>query len=266
MDGRILNLSDIQHFSTGDGPGIRTTVFFKGCLLRCPWCHNPETWTTEQVVLTYERAHRTVVSGERRTVTAVACEVLADIDFYEQSGGGLTVSGGECLLDPQGTAALLSYVKNPDYLGGHAPVHTVVDTAGCVPYAAFETVNPYTDLYFFDLKTADPDKYASIGGSLSLVTGNIARLIGAGKNVRIRIPLIPGFNADSDSLAALASLTLDLGAREADLLPFHRLGSGKYEALGMNYAYRETPPLSFREAEGMTAAFRERGLTVRVEK
>ncbi len=137
--------------------------------------------------MTYPKAHRTVVSGVRRPVAEVAAEVLADIDFYEAGGGGLARGGGECRTDPQGAAALLGLVKDPDRLGGHPPVHTIVDTAGCVPYAAFEAVNPCTDLYFFDLKTADRERYARIGGSLSLVSDNIARLIGEGKAVRIRL-------------------------------------------------------------------------------
>lgn len=266
MGTDTLNVSDVQHFSTGDGPGIRTTVFLKGCPLRCPWCHNPETWTAEQVVMTYEKAHRTVVSGTRRTVDDVAREVLADVDFYEASGGGLTVSGGECLLDPAGTAALCRAVKDAARLNGHKPVHTVIDTAGCVPYAAFEAVNSYADLYFFDLKTADAEKYASIGGSLPLVTDNIARLLRDGRTVRIRVPLIPGFNTDENSLHALADTCVRLGTHDVDLLPFHRLGSGKYAALGMDYAYRTTPPLSVRDADRMGDVFRAAGLSVRIEK
>lgn len=265
MDERTLNLSDIQHFSVGDGPGIRTTAFFKGCGLRCPWCHNPETWTTERVVMVYEKANRTVVSGTHRRLSDVVREVLADADYYEASGGGLTVSGGECLLDPEGTAALLAAVKNPGNLGGRTPLHTVVDTAGCVPYAAFEAVNPFTDLYYFDLKTADAEKYASIGGSLCLVTDNLSRLIQDGKHVRLRIPLIPGFNTDPESLAALAETAASHGAQKVDLLPFHRLGSGKYKALGWAYRYADTPPLSVQEATLMGDAFRARGLHVRVE-
>ncbi len=266
MSSDTLNVSDIQHFSTGDGPGIRTTVFLKGCPLRCPWCHNPETWTAERVVMTYEKAHRTVVSGSVRPVPDVAREVLADVDFYEASGGGLTVSGGECMLDPAGTAALCRTVKDPAVLNGHKPVHTVIDTAGCVPYAAFERVNPFADLYFFDLKTADAEKYASIGGSLPLVTDNIAHLVRDGKAVRVRVPLIPCFNTDADSLSALADTCVRLGTPDVDLLPFHRLGSGKYAALGMEYQYRDTPPLSVREAERMGDVFRAAGLRVRVEK
>lgn len=264
--GIILNLSDVQHFSVGDGPGIRTTVFFKGCNLRCPWCHNPETWTTERLELRYEKANRTVISGTRRPLADVVREVLDDADFYEESGGGLTVSGGECLLHPKETAALLAAVKDPAVLCGHPPVDTVVDTAGCVPYAAFEAVNPFADLYFFDLKTADAGKYASIGGDLLLVKENIARLVRDGKRVRLRIPLIPGFNTERDSLAALAEAAASLCVRDVDLLPFHRLGSGKYTALGRSYAYADTPPLSPREAVPMREPFLAVGLNVRVEK
>ena len=119
------------------------------------------------------------------------------------------------------------------------------DTAGCVPYRAFEALNPYADVYLFDYKTASTARYASvIGGDLALIRANLRRLLADGKEVRVRIPLIPGFNTDSDSIDALRTDLADLGIRRVELLPFHRLGSGKYETLGLEYPYRHTPPLT----------------------
>lgn len=259
-----LNISHIQHFSVGDGPGIRTTVFFKGCSLRCPWCHNPETQSGAPEVLTYASTGQKEAYGRAMTVDTVESICREDHPFYTTSGGGVTISGGECLLDPKGTAALLGRLKAEDAPGGS--LHTIVDTAGCVPYAHFAVVSPYTDIFFFDLKTADTQKYAAIGGRLDTVMENIYRLLSDGQTVRIRIPLIPGFNADEDSVKALTACILSLGAREVDLLPFHRLGSGKYTALGRTYAYKDTPPLPVEEAERLAAPLREAGLCVRVEQ
>lgn len=266
MSQKLLNISDIQHFSLGDGPGIRTTVFFKSCNLRCPWCHNPETQTGERVVMYYPAAHKTVISGSMMSVDEITREVLADVDFYRESHGGLTVSGGECMLRPLDVYDLLTNVQNSAAQNGIGPVHTAIDTAGCVPYDNFITVNPLTDLYLFDLKTPFKDKYAAIGGDLDLVVNNINRLTQDEKQVVIRIPLIPGFNTDAQSLNGLADICLNFPKLRVDLLPFHRLGSGKYKALDIEYAYKDVPSLSATESREMSLPFCERGLSVRIEK
>ena len=118
-----LNISDIQHFSVGDGPGIRTTVFLKGCNLHCPWCHNPETISPEPITLHYPKARKTVSYGRKTPVCDVVTEVMEDVDFYRQSGGGVTVSGGEPLLQYEGVAELAKALTFPLFREGAGHAH-----------------------------------------------------------------------------------------------------------------------------------------------
>ena len=233
-----LNISNIQHFSVGDGAGIRTTIFFKGCNLHCPWCHNPETIPSAPSRLVYSKIGKQEICGRLMNIEDVLKEALEDRDYFEESGGGVTLSGGEVLLQYQGAKELAMRLKE------HG-ISVIVDTAGCVSYDAFEALNPYVDEYLYDIKSASPTQYAQIiGGNLDRVVQNLAHLLQDHKNVRVRIPLIPGFNTDPSSISALCCLLRDLDISSVDLLPFHRLGSGKYEALGLSYSYRQTPPLS----------------------
>ena len=232
-----LNISDIQHFSTGDGPGIRTTVFLKGCNLRCPWCHNPETISAAPVTLTYPKANKTVTYGRRMTVDEVLSDVMEDMDFYRQSGGGVTISGGEPLLQSEAAAELAKALKEQG-------VSVILDTAGNLPWSAFEAVLPFVDTVFFDWKTGDPDFMRDcIGGNLPRMQDNLICLLQAGTDVHIRIPLIPGMNTDADAVHTMIAQLREAGVQTVALLPFHRLAVGKYEAMGIPYAYRDTPPL-----------------------
>ncbi len=232
-----LNVSAIQRFSTGDGPGIRTTVFLKGCNLRCPWCHNPENIRPEPQTLEYKSAGKTVSYGRMTTVEEVFGDVMEDVDFYRAGGGGVTLGGGEPLLQAEGAAVLLGKLKEAD-------VSTLIDTAGCVPWEKIRAVADVTDMFYFDYKTGDDAKYrTAIGGDRTLVYGNLKRLLGLGKAVHVRIPLIPGFNMSEEDCAKIAADLQGIGVTHVDLLPFHRLGSSKYEALGLEYAYKnEKPP------------------------
>ena len=240
-----LNISDIQHFSVGDGPGIRTTVFLKGCNLRCPWCHNPETISPEAVTLTYKKANKTVTYGRTMTVEAVVAEVMEDIDFYRQSGGGVTISGGEPLLQYEAVAALAKALQ-----GKGIPV--ILDTAGCVSWSRFEAVLSFVDTVFLDWKTSDPSFMKErIGGNVSLIKENLTRLIASGTDVHIRIPLIPDVNTSEEAVTAIITDLREAGAKTVALLPFHRLAVGKYEAMGLEYPYRDTPPLPAEEAKAI---------------
>lgn len=236
----LLNISNIQHFSVGDGNGIRTTVFFKGCNLWCPWCHNPENLTAAPCIMDYKSIHKTEVLGKKLAVEDILPELLEDKDFFFQSGGGVTLSGGEVLLQSEGAAKLAKKLKEYG-------ISTLIDTAGCVPYKAFERLNPLVQGYLFDFKTADESKYEQIGGDLKTVTQNIERLLADGATVMLRIPLIPDFNTDADSIFHICKALTALGITEVELLPFHRLGSAKYEALGLKYAYQSYEPFSKEE-------------------
>ena len=245
----MLFISDVQHFSVGDGDGIRTTVFFQGCLLRCPWCHNPEMIPRETVTLCFAANGRTETRGRHVKAEEILPELLEDADFYKNSGGGVTFSGGEVLLQADGAAELAAMLRQNG-------VSVLIDTAGNVPFSAFEKVDPYVFGYLFDYKSGSARQYREIiGGDLSLVSDNLSRLLRAGKYVRVRIPLIPGFNTDAGSVDEMCRNLRALGVRAVDLLPFHRLGSSKYTAMGKEYAYRQTEPLSAAALQSLTDRF-----------
>lgn len=249
----MVTISNIQHFSVGDGPGIRTTVFFKGCNLHCPWCHNPENLTGESVVLTYKATGKTETLGKTVTTEELLPELLEDRDFYLQSGGGVTFSGGEVMLQAASAAELAGRLKENG-------VPVLIDTAGCVAYRQFSCLNPVVDGYLFDFKTADSKKYEAIGGDLALVTENIRKLLEEPVELHIRIPLIPGFNTDEASISAMGRHLKKLGIHRVELLPFHRLGSGKYEAMGLAYTYAKTSPLTRQQVTDIQSLFQKEGL------
>ncbi len=245
-----LRLPEIQHFSVRDGPGIRSTVFFMGCNLRCPWCHNPETLTAEEKCLRFENG-REKRCGVTVTVGEVYDEVMTELDFYTESGGGVTLSGGEVLLQAEGAEELARRLWEKG-------VSVIVDTAGNVPYAAFDRLAPYADEFFLDVKAGSEADYAKIGGEgcFERVCGNLRRLLDDGRTVRIRIPQIPGFNTMPEKTEEICRLLTGFGIRRVDLLPFHRLGTPKYKALGLDYAYADTPSMTKGEAEKIAAAYR----------
>lgn len=232
-----LNVSCIQRFSTGDGPGIRTTVFLKGCNLNCPWCHNPENQSASPQTLCYKTGKK-ITYGKTMTIQEIIDDVLEDIDFYRESGGGVTFSGGEPLLQSKGLSELVKALKEKG-------ISVLIDTAGCLPWENFEDVIDDTEIFYFDFKTADDMLYKTvISGDKTLILSNLNRLIERNKIVHVRIPLIPGFNMKDEDCERICADLSNVGVKYVDLLPFHRLGSSKYEALGMDYAYKNvTPPL-----------------------
>ena len=245
----MLHITNVQHFSVGDGEGIRTTVFFKGCNLRCPWCHNPENLNKQPAVLRYRSTGKTETLGRLVSAEEILPELLEDKDFYGESNGGVTFSGGEAMLQASELVILAELLKKNG-------VSILVDTAGCVIYSAFQRLNPFVTGYLFDFKTAEEEKYQEIGGNLALVVENIRRLREDGMRVWIRIPLIPGFNTSPSSTQAICERLQDIGIKHVDLLPFHRLGSAKYEAMGLEYAYKTQPPLTKDELGKIEAIYK----------
>ena len=244
----MLNVSKIQHFSVGDGDGIRTTVFCKGCNLRCPWCHNPENLTAMPVTLRYKTTGKVETLGRLIDTDELIDELLEDEDFYKESGGGVTFSGGEAILQADRIAKIASLLQDRG-------ISVLIDTAGCLPYEKFEILNPFVDGYLFDFKTARQEKYKEIGGDLDLVSDNIRRLISHGARVDIRIPLIPDFNTSSEDISSIISHLCGIGIKRVYLIPFHRLGGAKYEALGLEYAYGGQAPLSKEEIASIRTEF-----------
>lgn len=253
----MLNISNIQHFSVGDGEGIRTTVFLKGCNLRCPWCHNPENLSIEPTILRYKATCKTEILGGFVSEDDILAELLEDKDFYLESGGGVTFSGGEAMLQAKTLVPLVEKLRREH-------ISSLIDTAGCVPYASFVLLNRFVEGYLFDFKTADAAKYKSIGGDLELVTDNISRLIADNISVFIRIPLIPDFNCDLSSTQAICRHLRKIGIERVELLPFHRLGSAKYEAMGLEYAYKTQQPLT-KDDLGKIEAIYKTYFSVKIE-
>ena len=255
MTGRIF---DIQRFSVHDGPGIRTTVFMKGCSLRCPWCHNPETISPLPQTLNYTSG-KVATHGREMTADELFSKLIRDIEFFKASGGGVTVSGGEPLLQSRALIPLLEMLRG-------SGVSVIIDTAGSLGWSHFEDVIDLCDCFFVDYKSPRSEVYRdTVGGSLEAVEQNIARLTARKKSIRVRIPLIPGVN-NSEADASMSCKRLkELGVEMVDILPFHRLGSGKYDALGMEYAFSKTEPLSREEVQRIADIFGKH-FTVTVEK
>ena len=239
------SIFEIKHFAVHDGDGIRTTVFFKGCPLRCVWCHNPEGLELGVQQAFYE--HKCIGCGECRrdnfctedcageartvygreiTLDALLPILLEDIDFYQSSGGGVTLSGGECLMQADFCAALLKRLKE-------CGIHTAVDTCGAVPWEAFAKVAPYTDVFLYDVKAMDEDIHRKCtGASNRQILENLARLDEMGKLVEIRIPYVPDCN--DGQMAKIADFLSTLQNVSAiRVLPYHNYAGSKYEALGM---------------------------------
>ena len=261
---------DIERNSYVDGPGIRTTVFFKGCNLRCAWCHNPESQSPKPQMLFYRDKckgcgkckaicptpdHCTLcgkctfycpadarkVCGKEYTVEEVLSEVLKDKAFYDNSGGGVTFSGGECMLQVDFLAEILQKCKENG-------IHTAVDTAGHVPFASFEKVLPYTDLFLYDIKVMDPEKHKTyVGADNALILENLKKLLNTGANIWIRIPVIGGINDSIEEMQKVKEfLTLWGKPQKVELLPYHAMGEHKYTALG-----KENRTFSVPNAETM---------------
>lgn len=216
---------DIQRNSFVDGPGIRTTVFFKGCNLRCAWCHNPEGQSPLPQIM--QGAISSTVCGKEYTVDDVLKIICKDKRFYESTGGGVTFSGGECMLQIEFLTEALKKCKE-------SKIHTAVDTAGYVPFERFESILPYTDLFLYDIKCFDSDKhrqYTGIGNELIL--DNLKRLLEAEKTVWVRIPIIPSVNDTVEEMQRIkAFLKSCRASKKIELLPYHAMGEHKYAAIG----------------------------------
>ena len=223
--GRIF---DIQRFSTHDGPGIRTIVFLKGCALRCRWCCNPESQSYDIEQMYQNGKYKTI--GRNVTVGEVIEEVIKDRPYYRRSGGGLTLSGGESLLQPEFAVALLKAAKQNG-------INTAIETTG---FADIETVRkflPYLDTVLMDIKHINSDKHKQFTKQPNERILENARVIAAeAKKLIIRVPVIPTFNDTVDEIAEIAAFAAGLpNVDEIHLLPYHNMGRDKYAGLGRDY-------------------------------
>ena len=244
MIGRIF---EIKRFAVHDGSGIRTTVFFKGCNLRCAWCHNPEGLLFDTQEAFYE--HKCIGCGECKKIdfktedcrgearfiygrdvnaSELMKEILEDKDFYDTSDGGVTFSGGECMLQIDFLEEMLKKCKE-------SGIHTAVDTAGHVPFEYFERIIPYTDLFLYDLKCMDSEKHKKYTGATNeRILDNLSRLLASDKPVWVRVPIVPSVNdTDSDVIAIRDFLKAHGSPERIELLAYHSMGKHKYDALGI---------------------------------
>ena len=262
---------NIQKFSLHDGPGIRTTVFFKGCPLRCLWCANPESllpgvqvmWNGGKCVrcgacaaacssgavvasgdgVAVDHAlcigcgacveacavGALALSGKEYTVDEVVKECLADREFYEESGGGVTLSGGEVTMQAGFVLELLGRLREEK-------IHTALETNGFAAPEVFSRLAGAADLLLFDVKHYDAEAHRKgTGVDPERILANLAAALAAGREVLVRIPVIRGYSDSLNDAAGFARLLTGMGVERAQLLPFHQMGQNKYEMLGMEY-------------------------------
>lgn len=243
---------NIQKFSLHDGFGIRSTVFFKGCNLRCPWCSNPESQLCEPQLMDGKSI------GRYYTLQEVLGEVLKDKAFYERSGGGVTLSGGEPLLQADFACALCDALRENG-------VGTAIETAACVSFDTFRKVFDKLDFAQMDIKHYNEEKHKAVTGiSNAQAIENLRWALRQGKRVIPRIPVIPGFNdalCDADGFGALLTA---LGATEVQILPFHQLGESKYDKLGKEYQYKGKDQLHDEDLLLYAATLEKSGLKVQI--
>lgn len=224
--GRIF---DIQRYSVHDGPGIRTIVFLKGCVLRCRWCCNPES--QEYRIQTMKVMGEEKVIGRDTTVAEMIAEVEKDRPYYYRSGGGMTLSGGECLCQPEFSRDLLRAAKERG-------INTAIESMACADFEKIRWLLPYLDLYLMDIKHTNPEKHKMFTGRSNELMMENARKVALSGQTRliIRVPVIPSFNDTVEEIRGIAVFADTLpGVEELHLLPYHRLGQDKYEGLGREY-------------------------------
>ncbi|TYB30264.1 MAG: glycyl-radical enzyme activating protein [Candidatus Mcinerneyibacterium aminivorans] len=262
---------DIKQFGIHDGPGIRTTVFLKGCPLNCIWCHNPESQSENIEIMYYQNRcnlcercvnncpkkalkikDKQIVRDEDMCVLCGVCvescynkaleivgfkkdmdyilkEIKKDIMFYEESGGGVTFSGGEPLMQPEFLHDILKSCKK-------IHINTAVDTSGYTDFSNFEEIADLTDLFLYDLKVIDDDKHKKYTGvSNKIILDNLEKLGQIHENIIVRIPVLPGINTAENDLKDFYAVLRDTGVKEINLLPYHKIGKDKFKRLKKEY-------------------------------
>jgi len=268
MESAIL--FNIQRFSLHDGGGIRTTFFFKGCPLSCKWCHNPEGQAYEaQAMFFMERCRFCAncsgnciygareVSGKAYTAYELIRIAEKDATFYQSSGGGVTLSGGEVLTQPRAFLhSLTSGLKRKGF-------HVAIDTCGHVPYEAFENVMPFTDIFLYDIKLISSQRHLQFTGlGNELILSNLKKLSDAGAKIEIRIPVIEGVNSHDEEMNGIMQyIAQNIKVERVRLLPYHAFGTDKYERVGMTAAGEFSTPSKARMAE-LEERFRQNGLPI----
>lgn len=232
VKGRIF---DIQRFSVHDGPGIRTIVFLKGCFLRCKWCCNPESQNFE--IEEMEFGGKKKIVGRDVTVREIIDIVKRDMQYYRRSGGGVTLSGGESLGQPEFASALLQACNENG-------INTAMESTGFADFSTIEKYLPYLDHYLMDIKHTDSAKHEKFTGRPNeLILENAKKIAEKAKNLVIRVPVIPTFNDKEDEILSIAKFAESLpNVKELHLLPYHQFGMDKYKGLGREYELKDLVP------------------------
>ncbi len=293
-------LFNIQKFSLHDGPGIRTTIFFKGCPLKCRWCHNPEG-LNNKIEMLYNQDKCTLcgecikrcpksaiqminnrietdmskcnlcdecthycihgareIAGKEYSIDDIVKIVLKDKIFYEESKGGVTLSGGEPVMQIDCVEELLKRLKQEN-------IHTSVDTSGIMPFNYYERIYKYTDLFLYDIKIIDEEKHKMFTGvSNSIILDNLRKLSKIHNNINIRLPIIEGVNADDEHINALINLIRGLGIKDINLLPYHDISRHKYKKLDMEYDGQEMSVPTSEKMENFKLRLEDEGYTVKI--
>ena len=291
--GLIFN---IQKFSIHDGPGIRTTIFLKGCPLRCKWCANPESQSANVQILWDQKKcvhclqcvkscmHQAISckegeihideelcqgclscvstclqsalsnEGETKEIEEIVRIALQDKDFYEESGGGITISGGEGMSQPDFLKELVKELKKHN-------LHLAIETTGYIPKETFHELAPLFDLLLFDVKHYDTNRhFEGTGVHNEQIINNLKWAFHQGLEILPRIPVIPGFNDSIQDAAGLASLLTEIGLKKVQLLPFHQFGERKYEMMHKEYAYKNVKALQKEDLIEYQNEFIKKGL------
>jgi len=298
--GPTAFIFDIMRFATHDGPGIRTAVFFKGCPLACPWCHNPESQRYGPDLMYFEERCRQCgdcapacpehaiervdgmprtsldacrrcgqciercpaearrIAGRRIALGDLIAEIEKDMVFFEESGGGVTLSGGEPLSQPRFVGALLHACRERG-------IRTALETCGFAPAGQFLEAALLADLVLFDLKLMDAALHKRFTGvSNARILANLEALAARGRAVTVRIPVVPGVNDGEEETRRFAQCLAGLRIARVELLPYHRIGAEKYKRLGMAYGFEDTPQPARAELDRFAGRLAQAGLQVKI--
>lgn len=297
---KIGTIFNIQKYSIHDGPGIRTTIFFKGCPLNCLWCHNPESQDiNKQIIFSPQKCiacgecyegctNKALIPqnskiirnkekcnlcgsctencvteamemiGEEITLKKLMKEIKKDMVFYEESGGGATFSGGEPLIQSRFLRSILKECKK---LG----IHTTLDTSGYGPWEVLKELCDDVDLFLYDIKHINDSRHIELTGlSNKCIIENLKKLVAYGKNIWIRAPIIPSINDDKENIKGIGELMNSLSLEEIFILPYHNIGTDKYQSLGRNYNLSDINVPTDKHVEYIAAKLKAYGLIVKI--
>lgn len=254
IKGRIFN---IQRYSVHDGPGVRTIIFLKGCRLRCRWCCNPESqeYKIQQMIV----GGKTKTVGEDKTVGEIIDDITKDMPYFRRSGGGITLSGGECLTQPEFAEGLLVCAKEYG-------LSTAVESTAFAPFEVIERILPHLDYYLMDIKHMNSAKHKEFTTQPNELILENAKKVAAYENTKltIRTPVIPTFNDTEDEIAEIAEFAASLKVEQLHLLPYHRMGEDKYKGLGRRYGMSDIYPPTDEKMQRLKRAAEQFDIKVQI--